>query len=170
MKKSDSLTLLIDLHVSAVNDLVFQRAMDTPVWILDAGNSFDPYQIVRKIRRQTPLVKAILGRIQIARAFTCFQVVSLWEQTQIFEGSVFILRLLTTFADEMVPLKDRLCLLRQVDAQIDRLNACAPVTVTVNIARFESDPIVDWCSCLQKRADKVLLPERVIDGHPPTFF
>jgi hypothetical protein len=170
MKKTHSLTLFVDLPVFVVNDLIVRCAMDDLVWILDAGNCFDPYRIIRQIRRQTPLVKSILGRIRIARAFTCFQVVSLLEQTQIFEGSVFLPRLLTTFADEMIPLHDRLRLLRHVDHQITRLNDCAPITVTLNIARLECGPVMDWCSRLQKRADKVFLPERVSDCHPPTLF
>jgi hypothetical protein len=170
MQKSDSLTLLVNLPVSAANDLVIQCALSDSVWIFDAGNCFDPYQIIRQIRRQTPLVKSILERIQVARAFTCFQVVSLLEQTQISEGSVFILRLLTTFADEMVPLKDRLRLLSQVDDQIKRLSYCAPVTVSINIAWLERDPIMDWCLRLRARAGKVLLPKRVAKHCPPSLF
>jgi hypothetical protein len=167
MKTQQSLTLLVNLPQDAANNLILQRAMESPVWILDAGNCFNPYQIVRSIRRQTPQVKVVLERIQVARAFTCFQVVSLLEQTPINSGSIFILRLLTTFADEMIRLNDRLRLLRQVDAQIERLRWIAPLTITLNTTRFAGDPVMDWVSRLQARADQTLLPERVANEPLP---
>ncbi len=170
MKKSHSLTILIDLPSATADDLVIQSAIDGPAWVLDAGNCFDPYRIVRQIRRQTPRVESVLERIQVARAFTCFQVISLLEQTRISEGSVFVLRLLTTFADELVPLRDRLRLLKQVSAQLDRLSGCAPITVTLNTNRLESDPVMDWCVHLQSQADKVFLPRRTVDQSSPTLF
>ncbi len=165
-----SLTILANLPKTSVNDLIIQCSVDSPVWILDAGNCFNPYQIVRQIRAQTPHVKAVLERIQVARAFTCFQVISLLEQTQITQGSIFILRLLTTFVDEMIMMKDRLRLLKQVNSQIERLCQSVPLTITLDMARFESDPIMDWSSRLQARADKILLPEIVPDHSPLTLF
>ena len=170
MNAQYSLTLLVNLHGASASDLVLNRAMDSPVWILDAGNCFNPYQIVRQIRMQTPQVKAVLERIQVARAFTCFQVVSLLEQTQVNSGSIFILRLLTTFADEMIQTKDRMRLLKRVDSQIERLGRRVPLTITLNTTRFEGDPIMDWASRLQARADKILLPDRVPDNAPLILF
>lgn len=170
MNTPHSLTLLTNLPKTSANDLIIQHAMDGPVWILDAGNCFNPYQIVRQIRMQTPQIKAVLARIQVARAFTCFQVVTLLEQTQINTGSIFILRLLATFADEMIQVRDRLRLLKQVDSHIDRLRQTVPLAITLNTARFESDPIMDWCSRLQTRADKTLLPECTLDESLPTLF
>jgi hypothetical protein len=97
-------------------------------------------------------------------------VVSLLEQTQVNSGSIFILRLLTTFADEMIQVRNRLRLLKRVDAQIERLRQSAPLTITLNTARFESDPVMDWASQLQARADKILLPEYLADKTLPTLF
>lgn len=170
MKTPHSLTLLVNLPQDAANDLILQHAMKSPVWILDAGNCFNPYQIVRQIRRETPQVKAVLERIQVARTFTCFQVVSLLEQTQINSGSIFMLWLLTTFADEMIKINDRMRLLKQVDAQIKRLRQFVPLTITLNTTRFAGDPVMDWVSRLQVRADQILLPERVVDESLPRLF
>lgn len=170
MDTQHSLTLLANLPKASVNELIFQQALENPVWILDAGNCFDPYRIVRQIRMQTPQVKAVLGRIQVARAFTCFQVVTLLEQTQITQGSIFILRLLTTFMDEMIQMGDRMRLLKQVDVQIERLCQCVPITVTMTTAHFESAPIMDWCSRFQTRADKFLQPEYIANEPLPTLF
>ena len=170
MNAQHSLTILVNLAKESANELILQQAMENSVWILDAGNCFNPYQIVRQIRMTTPQVKPVLARIQVARAFTCFQVVSLLEQTQIGSGSIFILRLLTTFADEMIQMSDRIRLLRQVDAQIERLRQSVPLTITLNTARFENNPVVDWAARLQSRADKILLPEPVADEPVPTLF
>jgi hypothetical protein len=163
MKTQQSLTLLINLPQATANDRILQHALETPVWILDAGNCFNPYLIVRQIRRETPQVKAILERIQVARAFTCFQVVSLLEQTHIGSGLIFILRLLTTFADEMIQMNDRIRLLKQVDAQIERLRQFVPLTITLNTTRFAGDPVMDWISRLREGANQILLPEYVED-------
>jgi hypothetical protein len=170
MNTQHSFTLLINLPQPATNDLILQRALESPVWILDAGNCFNPYQIVRQIRSKTPQVETVLRRILVARAFTCFQVVSLLEQTQINFGSIFILQLLTTFADEMIKINDRMRLLKQVGAQIERLRQFVPLTITLNTTRFTGDPVMGWVSRLQTRADQILLPEYVAESPTPTLF
>jgi hypothetical protein len=167
MKTQYSFTLLVNLPQAATSNLILQHALESPVWILDAGNCFNPYQIVRQIRRQTPQVKSVLQRIQVARAFTCFQVVSLLEQTPITRGPIFTLRLLTTFADEMIKINDRMRLLKQVDAQIERLRPFVPLTITLHTARFAGSPVMDWVSRLRAHADQIRLPESVIEEPVP---
>jgi len=126
--------------------------------------------LTRSIRRRTLQIQAVLDRMQVARAFTCFQVVSLLEATLDPKGPVFILRLLATYTDEMIPVYERLRLLKQVDGHIERLQGKVPVVVTVRHIQFESDALVEWVSKLQGRADEVRLPKLGTRPEPAQLF
>jgi hypothetical protein len=129
--------------------------MHGPVFILDNGNCFNPLRLTHPIRRQTLHIQTVLDHIRVARAFTCFQVVSLLETTLNPNGPVFILRLMATYTDEMVPAYERLRLLKQVDGHIKRLRRTVPVVVTIRNVLFESDGLTEWVSQLQDSADEV---------------
>lgn len=166
------LTLIFEsrpLRESLDEDIV-QKALCAPVVILDAGNCFNPLRLTRSIRRQTVQIQQTLDRIQVARAFTCFQVVSLLEQTRYPKGSVFILRLLTTFADEMAPVYERQRLLDQVDTHIERLRCTVPVTVVIKKNHFQDDPLLEWVAQLQGRADEIVFPKLGFHSEPATLF
>jgi hypothetical protein len=149
---------------------IIHQALCGPVLILDAGNCFNPFRLTRQIRRQTHQIQPVLDRIQVARAFTCFQVVSLLEQTYNPKGPVFILRLLTSFADEMIPVYERLRLLKQVDRHVDRLRQATSVIVMIKNTHFQGDPLLEWLSQFQSRADEVVFPEPGIRPQPATLF
>ncbi len=137
---------------------------------MDVGNCFNPLRLVRDIRQQTLRINQVLENIQVARAFTCFQVVALLGQTRDPQGPVFILRLLTTFHDEMAPVYERLRLLREVDQHIGRLQNTVAVTVMVGESRLLEDPLIDWLSALQARADHIVVPHLTRSSRPATFF
>ena len=80
---------------------IIEQALDSPVYVLDAGNCFNPLRLTRLIRRHTIQVQRTLDHIQVARSFTCFQLISLLEKTLSPEGPVYILRPLTSFSDEL---------------------------------------------------------------------
>lgn len=166
------LTLMLETRDrrESLDDRVIQQALAGAVFILDAGNCFNPLRLTRQIRRQTLQIQTVLDRIQVARAFTCFQVVSLLEATSNPAGPVFILRLLATYADEMVPVYERLRLLKQVDGHIQRLRRTAPVVVTIRNTHFQEDGLLEWVSQLQARASEVILPTLVIHPEPATLF
>jgi hypothetical protein len=128
-----SLTLMLSSYkaqIDTINELVIRQAVQSPIWVLDMGNCFNPLRLTRQIRSQTLQIHAVLDRIHVARAFTCFQVISLLGQTKQPKGQVFILDLLTTFADEVIPAKQRIDLLHQVLAHISRLKQAVPVLLT----------------------------------------
>jgi hypothetical protein len=152
------------------DECIIQQAMAGSVFILDAGNCFNPLRLTRRIRRQTTQIQTVLDHIQVARAFTCFQVISLLEATTDPDGPVFILRLLATYTDEMVPVYERLRLLKQVDGHIQRLRRTAPVVVTIRNALFQEDGLLEWVSQLQANADEVILPTLGIQPEPATLF
>ena len=87
-----------------------------PVRILDGGNSFDAFRVARLIRRRTPHLAQALERISIARAFTCYQVVTLFEQTPATPCPQLALDMLATFGDESVSVEESERLLQIVIA------------------------------------------------------
>lgn len=87
-------------------------ALQGPVRIVDGGNRFDAYQVARHLRRQTTHLEAALNRLTIARAFTCYQMVSLVARTPATAESTLVLDLLATFTDESVTVAESTRLLR----------------------------------------------------------
>ncbi len=154
----------------ALDEDIIQQALDGPVFVLDNGNCFNPLRLTRQIRRQTLQIQAVLDHIQVARAFTCFQVVSLLEATISPRGPVLILRLMATFTDEMVPVYERLRLLKQVDGHIERLRRTVPVVVTIRNFHFPSASLTEWVSHLKDSADEVRFPELGILPEPARLF
>jgi hypothetical protein len=154
----------------ALDQRIITQAMESPVLILDAGNCFNPLRLARSIRRQTLHVRAVLDRIQVARAFTCFQVISLLEATIKPGGPVYILRLMTTYTDEMVPVYERLRLLEEVEKHLERLRRAVPLVVTIRGARLQDVLLLEWLSRLQASADEVRSPDREASPEPVKLF
>ncbi|MDJ0752171.1 MAG: hypothetical protein QNJ45_01535 [Ardenticatenaceae bacterium] len=114
------------MHEAAV-----QFALRGPLQIIDGGNRFDVYTVARQMRRHTVDLDTTLSRISYARAFTCYQMVTLLQETPLTAGPLLILDLLTTFYDESVALNESYRLLRQVIAEIERLRRPAPVVISL---------------------------------------
>jgi hypothetical protein len=120
-------------------------ALSGPVRVLDGGNSYNTLYVARYIRRQTVQLDEALKRICVARAFTCYQMVTLLQQTacprirQFPVGDVeavspsptLVLDLLATFSDESIDLKEAVRLLRMALAQLQRLCRRTPVVVSL---------------------------------------
>jgi hypothetical protein len=97
--------------------------------VFDGGNRFDGYFVARLARRLCAHPHAVLGRIRLSRAFTCFQLAELIENAPPGPEPLFVLELLATFYDESVPLRDCERLLISTIAHLKRLAAAGPVIV-----------------------------------------
>lgn len=113
------------------------------VWALDGANSFDAYFVARLARRWNHAPESILSRIQLSRAFTCYQLsesiarrlpmalvhprqgTANTARTRLesrqCSASVFCIGLLETFYDEDVPITDAVRLLKSVIASLTEL-------------------------------------------------
>lgn len=101
-----------------------------PIRVFDGGNRFDGYFVARLARRLSPDPHAILERMRLSRAFTCFQLAQLIENASGASREVlFVLDFLTTFYDESVPLRDAERLLATTIGHLKRLAAVGPVIV-----------------------------------------
>jgi len=114
--------------------LTLVAARGQPVRVFDGGNRFDGYFIARLARRLSSDPHAVLERVHLSRAFTCFQLAQLIENAPAGDGPqapevLFVLDLLSTFYDESVPLRDAERLLSKTIAHLKRLAAGGPVIV-----------------------------------------
>jgi hypothetical protein len=82
------------------------------VRVLDFGNSFN-FHIISRSCAATRSICTHLERIHVARAFTCYQVLSLLAQTPSGVSSTICLEFLSTFYDENVSAAERWTLFDQ---------------------------------------------------------
>ena len=151
--------MLIGPHAQreALLDFTAILALRGPVRVLDAGNRFDPYRVSRAIRRQTPQLDQALARILVARAFTCYQVITLLQQTPDTPEPKLIFDLLATFYDEVVSYVESYRLLQIAVSSLLRLRRQAPVIISARSLPETSR--AGLLKLLRHTADLVLLPE-----------
>jgi hypothetical protein len=109
--------------------LTMLAARGQSVRVFDGGNRFDGYFVARLARRLSPDLQAVMGRIRLSRAFTCFQLAELVENAPAEPPPLFGLDFLATYYDESVPLRDTERLLSTTLAHLKRLAAVGPVVI-----------------------------------------
>ena len=104
-------------------------ARGAPVFVVDAANRFDPYQLVREAASRHLSPRQTLSRVQVARAFTSHQLVRLLQETfpaNLQPGSlVLLLGPVSLFYDEQVPLPERRRLFRDLVRLLTRIKTQA---------------------------------------------
>lgn len=115
----------------ALLELSATLARHEVVRVLDGGNSYNALYVARYVRRHTVQLDETLNRIVVARAFTCYQMVTLLSETAVSPHPTLVLDLLATFGDESIDLGESHRLLTQVIGQLHRLRHQAPVVVSV---------------------------------------
>jgi len=153
-------------------DLIARLACRGPLRLLDGGNCFDVYRcnlaIARALQGQKEQLPAVLERIQLARAFTCYQMVALLKQTQARPVPTLVLDLLSTFYDESVPGVESRRLLQACIVQLQRLNNRAPVAISTRPGLTGSRP--ELLEALQSAASQVWALEPYVPEPPPRLF
>ncbi len=103
-----------------------------PVRILDGGNRFDVLTLNRELRRRDLPLYTALERIQVARAFTCYQMTTMLEGPAPEGIPTLVLNLLATFQDENAPLSERLRLLKICLHHLRKNSRYTPVLVILH--------------------------------------
>jgi len=101
------------------------------VRVLDGGNRFNVYPVARAARRYTHDLTGALARIRLSRAFTCYQMLRMLEETSADGLPVLVVDLLATFYDDNVGLAESERLLGQCIPHLQRLSQFAPVVVSI---------------------------------------
>jgi hypothetical protein len=129
-----TITLALDSRAQAENivELAADLALLGSVHVLDAGNCFGAYKAARLVRRRTRRSAEALQRILVARAFTCYQVVTLLKQTPDSSDPKLVMGLLATFRDESVTVEESRRLLGVVIDELLRLRQSAAIVVSTS--------------------------------------
>jgi hypothetical protein len=170
---------------SAMLDLVARLALIKPVGpcavrVLDGGNLFNAYEVARSICRQQVVqegsdlhgddghfsLDGALKRIHLSRAFTCYQMVTLLEETPLDATPTCLLDLLTNFLDEAVRLEESRRLLQVCLAAVRRLSSLAPVIVSIQPVGPRHADRACLFEALQAAAGHVW-EQKVIPAPPP---
>lgn len=113
-----------------ITTLSARLALLGPLHILDGGNSLDVYGLARAIRRRSTALDETLGRVRVARAFTCHQMLALLSQAPLTPYPKLALDLLATFYDSSVPAAESRRLLSTALERLRGLSAAAPLLVS----------------------------------------
>lgn len=113
-------------------ELAARLALRGPLLVLDCGNRANPQTLARELRRRTNDPVGALRNVVSARAFTCYQVVTLLDQTagRPIQQPVLIFDLLATFYDESVSYREGRRLLEHSIQQIQAIRRNAPVVAS----------------------------------------
>lgn len=135
------------------------------------GTASEVHPIARALRRHLPGtdLQAALGRIGLARAFTCHQMVTLLETTPPGADPTLVLDLLNTFYDQSVPLRERRRLLATCLTHLNRLARQGPLAVSARLPPGASrqDALLER---LEAAADRVWRLEPSEPPAPPRLF
>lgn len=114
-----------------ISSLTAELALRGAVTVLDGGNGFAAYQIIRMLRKRTHKVDEAANHIFVRRAFTCYQMLTLLEDSPSLQQPYIVLDMLATFYDENVQPKEAGRLLDCCLVQLGRLRLTGPVVITV---------------------------------------
>jgi len=114
-----------------IQEVVVRLVAAGPVRMVIGNNQFDGYTFARMLRRQSREMAALLERIRLARAFTCYQMSALLRETPSAPIPTLVVGLLVTFYDENVPEYESMRVLRGCVWELHRLGRSAPLIVSV---------------------------------------
>ena len=130
--KNNRLVIALAPRNEPMSTLIAELALRGPVTVLDAGNRFEAYRIAQQVRRKSLNVNNIAQHISVRRAFTCYQTVSLLEETHALPQPYVILDLLATFQDDQVTVPESRRLLKICLREIERVRCTAPVAISLS--------------------------------------
>jgi hypothetical protein len=148
----------------------YTRQEVAAVRVLDGGNCFNAYTVAGLLGGQSVQVEAVLKKIYVARAFTCYQMLALLADTSADTAPVVALDLVATFLDENVPPEERRSLFGQSIAELRRLSVRAPVIVSAHLPRQPRVDPLELLEVLGASADQVWRFEPWQPQPPPRLF
>lgn len=157
-------------EVEGITELVVALALRGPLNVIAGGEWLPGYALTRAVRRRTLEVKQTLGRVQLTRPFTCYQVLDLLDATRPGDAPILILDFLHHFHNEDVDLPVRLRVFEQCCKHVQRLALFRPVLVFARDAPAQE--YEHMVARLAAIADEVLQVDRTttIDAHQPALF
>jgi len=158
---SNQLVVVVAPHAAMpmMVEMAARLALNGSVRVLDGGNRFNVYPVAQAVRRLTPRLEETLSRISLSRAFTCYQVLTLLEETPSRSVPTLVLDILSTFLDESVTLEESQRLLKISIRHLERLSLSAPVVVSVKPLLSLSADRIPLLDALSEAASRTIVLE-----------
>jgi hypothetical protein len=144
-----------------ITELFAAMAMRGSFYAIAGGEWLPTYALVQSIRRRTPEVKEILGRVRLARPFTCYQVLDLLEDVRPEHDPILVLDLLHHFYNPDIQPAVRKRVLEQCCRHLQRLALSRSLLVFVEQMRTEE--YGDFFPMVAAIADDILQTDEVPD-------
>ena len=156
---SNELVVVFGVHAGTgpMLDLAARLSLLGKLYILDCGNRSNMYHVAKTLRSLTDDPAAMLKNIQLSRAFTCYQVLSLLEKLEPCAGTpVLVLDLLSTFMDESVRAEESALLFEKSLELLEYASRVTPVVVSVKPLLSISSPRMALLTQLKTHATQLL--------------
>lgn len=137
-----------------ITELFAAMALRGPFYAIAGGEWLPTYALVRLLRRRTVAIHEVLGRVRLARPFTCYQVLDLLTDIRPERDPVLVLDFLHHFHNPDIPLDVRQRVLRQCCQQLERLSLLRPLLVFVQ--SLETEEYRSFFPFVARMADEVL--------------
>jgi hypothetical protein len=109
--------------------------------VLDGGSQFNAYRVTRAVRLRTADIRPQLDTLRVARAFNCYQMLTLCQLAPRNGKPCLALDLLENFEGDDVELSERMRLLRICVQQLQQINRQGMVVVSLALPKTE---IEEW--------------------------
>ena len=137
-----------------ITELFATLALRGPFYAIAGGEWIPTYALVQSVRRRTTEVQQVLGRVRLARPFTCYQLLDLLEDIRPERDPVLVLDFLHHFynPDIQPPVRQRV--LEQCCKHLQRLALLRPLIVFVE--RLPTEEYRQFLPRVAAAADEVL--------------
>jgi hypothetical protein len=164
----------------AVFDLAARLSLAGGLEVIDGGNTFNAYRAVQALRRNAPEMPRAanaLERVQLARAFTCYQLAALLEALEAAQvqgtgenGRPFpllVLDLLATFGDQGVAVRERRRLLTLCLSKLKRLAQNGqPVGIWLRARTVAPEELLEFQARVEQTAERVWRLDHILPNAP----
>jgi hypothetical protein len=137
-----------------ITQLFAEFALRGSFYAIAGGEWLPTYALVQSVQRRTTEVQRVLGRVRLARPFTCYQVLDLLEDIRPERDPVLILDFLHHFYNPDIQPPVRRRVLEQCCRHLQRLALQRPLMVFVQ--RLETEEYRQFFSLVAAAADEVL--------------
>ena len=142
-----------------ITELFAAMAMRGPFYAIAGGEWLPTYALVQSIRRRTPEVKEILGRVRLARPFTCYQLLDLLEDVRPERDPILVLDFLHHFYNPDIQPAVRKRVLAQCCRHLQRLALSRSLLVFVE--QMRTAEYGDYFPTVAAIADDILQTDEV---------
>ena len=162
------LTLILtrDKARESKTNLIASLVLKGPLFVLSGDEWFPAFVLPRLLRGRTTEIKAITGRLRMARASTCYRLFDSLAATDSKGEPILMMDFLHTFYDEDIPLRTRLFKLRECCRELMRLAFYRPVIVMTQ--EREGEEYEKFIPALSPLADKILTLEQELESMTQT--